>query len=83
LNRRYVRLVLVFASLIIMSMVTTEHAVASGDSWTTKSSMRVARSRLGVAAVDGKIYAIGGPLKAVSHLILSEWIMRQMDGFQP
>ncbi|MCL2172527.1 MAG: hypothetical protein FWB84_02615 [Candidatus Bathyarchaeota archaeon] len=30
------------------------------NSWYTKESMSQARSRLGVVAVDGKIYAIGG-----------------------
>jgi len=36
------------------------HINATEDSWTTMESMPTARSGLGVAVVDGKIYAIGG-----------------------
>jgi N-acetylneuraminic acid mutarotase len=34
--------------------------VAEGDSWSVLASMPTARSGLGVIAIDGKIYAIGG-----------------------
>ena len=34
--------------------------LASENSWTTKTQMPTARSELGVAVVNGKIYAIGG-----------------------
>lgn len=40
--------------------VDSTHADASSDSWVTMAPMNEARSGLGVAAVDGKIYAIGG-----------------------
>ena len=36
------------------------HAEAPEDSWTTKQPMPTARGCLGVAVVNGKIYAIGG-----------------------
>jgi len=36
------------------------HINATEDSWTTMESMPTARRGLGVAVVDGKIYAIGG-----------------------
>ena len=39
---------------------------AAEDTWATKAPMHVARSGLGVAVVDGKIYAIGGLLETVA-----------------
>jgi hypothetical protein len=54
-----VMLVLVFltASCIIMAKPVS---AASPNSWTSKAPMQVARSDLGVAVMNGKIYAIGG-----------------------
>ncbi len=54
-------LILVFlaASCIIMGRPVSGADVAE-DTWVTKASMHVARGGLGVAAVKGKVYAIGG-----------------------
>ncbi|MCJ7794027.1 hypothetical protein MUP42_03745 [Candidatus Bathyarchaeota archaeon] len=41
-------------------IVTEATSAASANSWTEKASMHVARSDLGVAVVEDKIYAIGG-----------------------
>jgi N-acetylneuraminic acid mutarotase len=55
-------LVLIFLTLSCLTLV--EPAFSSSDvaenSWTTKAPMQKARARLGVAVVNGKIYAIGG-----------------------
>ncbi|MCL2643582.1 MAG: hypothetical protein FWD52_08785 [Candidatus Bathyarchaeota archaeon] len=39
------------------------------DSWTTKAPMNYPRFGLGVVAVDGKIYAIGGDISAGYHAV--------------
>jgi len=52
--------VIVLVALIASCIVTIKPARASADSWETKESMPTARDALGVAVVDGKIYAIGG-----------------------
>ena len=44
----------------IYYLSTNEEYDPSTDSWTTKASMPTARSVLAAAAVNGKIYAIGG-----------------------
>jgi parallel beta-helix repeat protein len=55
-------LVLVFliASLVVFAKSGFSSADAVEDSWVSKEPMQAARSRLGVAEVKGKIYAIGG-----------------------
>jgi hypothetical protein len=49
---------LILGSLAIFSAVSASEIVE--DSWNTKTLMSQARANLGVVAVDGKIYAIGG-----------------------
>jgi len=55
-------LVLIFltASCIVAAEPAESSADATSDSWASKAPMQNARSRLGVAEVNGKIYAIGG-----------------------
>ena len=56
---------MVLSILILASFVTIFNVVCASsdvveDSWNTKEPMSQARAGLGVVAVDGKIYAIGG-----------------------
>jgi len=52
-------LLLILCSLMV-ALPKVETVRAAEDSWTTLEPMPTARSNLGVAVVDGKIYAIGG-----------------------
>jgi N-acetylneuraminic acid mutarotase len=61
LNRtKIIALLLVFLSMLSLCIVKVQPASAAEDSWVTKEPMPTARSGLGVAVVNGKIYAIGG-----------------------
>jgi hypothetical protein len=63
---------LILLALEMSIMVSVNSAQASGDSWVQKAPMNVARGGLGVAVVNGKIYAIGGS----NQTIYNEAIVR-------
>lgn len=61
LNRtKSMALLMVFLSVLSLCIFKVQPASAAEDSWAIKQSMPTARSGLGVAVVNGKIYAIGG-----------------------
>ena len=53
-------LALLVSSMVGMHFGTAQSGTISGNSWATKAPMQVARANLGVAVVNGDIYAIGG-----------------------
>ncbi len=61
---------LMLTFLLVTSTILVQPASSSikgtEDSWATKAPMQMSRSSLGVAVVDGKIYAIGGFTKQIS-----------------
>ena len=60
MNKRSVMVQILVIALILLWVSALKPVGATGDSWLTKAPMPVARRDLGVAAVDNKIYAIGG-----------------------
>ncbi len=61
LNRtKSIALLLVMLSVLSLCIVKVQSASATENSWVDKQPMPTARSGLGVAVVNGKIYAIGG-----------------------
>jgi len=60
-----VALVIMFAASLLNVLVNPVSS-ATVDSWATKTPMHEARGGLGVAVVNGKIYAIGGSTRAGS-----------------
>ena len=61
MNRtKSVAFLLVFLSVLSLCIFKVQPVSADENSWVTKQSMRTARSGLGVAVANGKIYAFGG-----------------------
>lgn len=54
------KIMLILICSVLLSAFGVSSVNATQDSWTSHEPMQQARSRLGVAVVNGKIYAIGG-----------------------
>lgn len=72
-----IALLLVLAFLTALC-IAVKPAMSSNDvtedTWVSKTSMRQARMRLGVAAVNGKIYTIGGDsLSLTGNVLSADW----------
>jgi len=73
-DRRATLIVFLVLCSLVVAFPNIETVRAAEDSWTTLTEMPTARSGLGVAVVDGKIYAIGGhPLGGVTTDINKEY----------
>jgi len=59
----FLLVILIISSLYVVYIRPVK---ATEDSWTTKEPMPTARYRFGIAAVNGKIYAIGGQASGVT-----------------
>lgn len=57
---RIIASLVVFIILIFSLSIWVPHTIANENSWTTMEPMPTARSGIGIAVVEGKIYAIGG-----------------------
>lgn len=60
MKKSAILLALFLSFLVVMPTFSVPLVRAAEDSWTSLEPMPTARSGLGVAVVDGKIYAIGG-----------------------
>ncbi|MCL2287831.1 MAG: hypothetical protein FWC33_01430 [Candidatus Bathyarchaeota archaeon] len=69
-------LLFIFISGLFTAVVSPVSVKLIENSWNTKTPMSYARANLGVIAVDGKIYAIGG-YTAINH----EWWGPYQTGF--
>ena len=75
-------LILVLLATTFMSVAKPASAAeVAENSWVTKAPMRVARSSLGVAMVNGKIYAIGGLNESQSFLGTNEMYDPETDNW--
>jgi N-acetylneuraminic acid mutarotase len=59
-KRRATLILLLILCFLVITLPEVETVRATEDSWATMEPMPTARSGLGVAVVDGKIYVIGG-----------------------
>jgi N-acetylneuraminic acid mutarotase len=78
-------LVLVFltASCIMVAKPVSSSADTAEDTWVSKAPMHHARSGLGAAAVNGKIYAIGGSTRSGARATFTGGVVGTNEEYDP
>ena len=66
-------IVILLASMFLSAYKFPVVDASAENSWTTKKPMTTARGGLGVAVVNGKIYAIGGSNRATQLAVVEEY----------
>lgn len=85
--RKSVTILLVLVFLIASCLIVAEPAVSSvavaEDSWVSKAPMQQARGCLGVATVNGKIYAIGGSVASSHDIVKDSQLVGTNEEYDP
>lgn len=74
--RKMALIIVLFALLFSAEAGAVPTERPAGDSWAIKTPMPVARGDLGVAVVDGKVYAIGGGVNQEYDPVTDKWTLR-------
>jgi N-acetylneuraminic acid mutarotase len=85
--RKTVALLLALFFLAASCMIVAKPALSSADvaenSWASKAPMHHARSSLGAAAVNGKIYAIGGSTRSGARAAFTGGVVGTNEEYDP
>jgi N-acetylneuraminic acid mutarotase len=76
-------LVFLTATCLVVASSALPSADVAEDSWVSKAPMQVARGGLGVAAVNGKIYAIGGSTQKGLSTYYADGIVGTNEEYNP
>ena len=79
-DRKVTLIILLILCSMLVALPNTEIVRATEDSWSTLEPMPTARSGLGVAVVDGKIYAI---VSGINPTYQPMEVLHQLDITKP